>query len=125
MIVEIKEPKSCRECFFNVGEYDVDYYEKHYCKNTGHQMTKQDYKKRPKDCPLWNNTFEEIKIDPDHMDVEIWFDQFIKTNTSLLSSNNLKQLRRVQELLKEQKAKIEKYESDKRWDEYPDIMGRY
>ena len=59
------------------------------------------------------------------MDVEIWFDQFIKTNSSLLSSNNLKQLRRVQELLKEQKAKIEKYESDKRWDEYPDMMGRY
>ena len=45
-------PKSCYPCTFNRGEYTPEYYEKRYCDITGHAISKKDYKKRPKDCPL-------------------------------------------------------------------------
>lgn len=54
IMVDIDMPKNCYECDFNGGEYGPDYPEKCSCKLTGRGMSKKDYKKRPKDCPLKN-----------------------------------------------------------------------
>ena len=45
-------PPNCHECLLNQGEYGADYYEKCRCMITGHSMSKQDYKKRQKTCPM-------------------------------------------------------------------------
>lgn len=50
--IEMEMPKSCYDCPFNFGEYYKEYYEKRWCKLTYKSMKRDNYKKRPKECPL-------------------------------------------------------------------------
>ena len=50
--------------------------------------------------------------------------QYTFTSGSICAMS-MKRIDNAIDLLKEQQEKIEELESDKRWDEYPDTMGKW
>lgn len=52
LLSKIFNGDTCRECIFNAGEYEPDYWEKRYCKFDGKSMKKAYYSKRRSDCPI-------------------------------------------------------------------------